>query len=143
MKQLMKKPFGTYFVERLRKVQISEKIDDDGDVNPFYQPKCMSVLETKWIPTLPIWTSLMRGDPRRHQEYQKTYVMKKDERTNGAVESWHNILKSIDHNHEKQLRPDVFLYKHYPLLLGRQIRFIEVLSLNKRKTVQVLYYCLI
>ena len=61
VKQLMKKPFGTYFVERLRKVQISEKIDDDGDVNPFYQPKFMSVLETKWIPTLSIWTSLMRG----------------------------------------------------------------------------------
>ncbi len=55
----LKKPFGAYFDQRLRKGKEHE--GNGGKVNKYHKPRLFEMLEKKWIPTIPIWTSLMRG----------------------------------------------------------------------------------
>lgn len=42
----------------------------------------------------------------------------------------------MDHP-KHRLRPDVFIKEHYPVLLGRQLSFIDQLNAKEKKTVKV------
>ena len=54
-----RKPFGRYFVERLAKVRTES--DDCFPINPFYKPEYYRKIMNLWIPTCPIWSSILRG----------------------------------------------------------------------------------
>ena len=60
----------------------------------------------------------------------------KSERTSGAIEGWNLILKHSDHK-QHRLRPDVFLAKHFPLVLGRQLTFVDLLSASNKTRIMV------
>ena len=47
-------------------------------------------------------------------------------RTSGTIESWNLILKQVDHT-KHRMRPDLFVKEHFPVLVGRQISFIDKL----------------
>ena len=55
----IQKPFGAYFEQRLRKGKTHESV---GEVpNKFFKPGLFPMLQRKWLPTIPIWSCLMRG----------------------------------------------------------------------------------
>ena len=56
--------------------------------------------------------------------------------TAGTIEAWNYILKRIDHK-EKHMRPDVFIQKHYPVIVGRQRQYYDDLKSKNRKRVKV------
>lgn len=58
------------------------------------------------------------------------------ERTTGATEAWNRILKQTDHR-KHRLRPDVFIKEHYPILLGRQLSFVDDFKKPQKKKVMV------
>ena len=53
------KPFGRYFEERLKTIGCCR--DDTCPPNQWYTPKFMETLMKNWLPTCPLWTSLLRG----------------------------------------------------------------------------------
>lgn len=58
-------------------------------------------------------------------------------RTAGTVEAWNLILKRNDHvKHRK--RPDIFIKEHHPLLLGRQVAYIDKVAPKEGKKLKVL-----
>ena len=60
----------------------------------------------------------------------------KSDRTSGAIEGWNFILKQNDHQ-QQRLRPDIFLVRHFPLVLGRQLTFVDRLSASCKTRVKV------
>ena len=55
------KPFGSYVAKRLSKYP-SEVIKDNACArNEYYCNEFWEVLTKKWIPTIPFWTSILRG----------------------------------------------------------------------------------
>lgn len=53
------KPFGRYFEERLKTMNCCS--DETCPPNPWYTPKLLKTLMKNWLPTCPLWTSLLRG----------------------------------------------------------------------------------
>lgn len=55
-------------------------------------------------------------------------------RTSGTIEAWNYILKEVDHRTHRK-RPDAFIQEHYPILVGRQLQYIDTLTSKKQKSV--------
>ena len=55
------KPFGRYFEERLKLVKTCCDQVSDNPRNPFCKPRFVDIIVHKWLPTCPLWTSLLRG----------------------------------------------------------------------------------
>lgn len=62
-------------------------------------------------------------------------------RTSGPIEAWNYIIKQCDHK-EHRLRPDIFLSRHFTVLLGRQITFLDTLPRPCKTRVKVMLHCL-
>lgn len=61
------------------------------------------------------------------------------ERTAGTIEAWNLIQKRNDHIMHK-MRPDLFIKEHFKVLIGRQLTYIDHLSLKGKTKVQVYYF---
>ena len=61
-------------------------------------------------------------------------------RTSGTIEAWNYILKHTDHP-KHRLRPDVFVKQHFPILLGRQMSFVDSLKSKDKKRALKVYAC--
>lgn len=54
------KPFGAYVEQIIASVIVKEP-DAKGQPNPLFNPSIMDTLKKHWLPTLPLWTNILRG----------------------------------------------------------------------------------
>jgi hypothetical protein len=54
-------------------------------------------------------------------------------RTAGAIESWNRILKCNDHDKHRR-RPDLFIKDHHPIMLGRQLSYVDDMTSSKKRS---------
>ena len=59
----IKKPFGSYVAKRLLNypTEVIHLADNTCARNVYYCNEFWEVLTKKWIPTIPVWTSILRG----------------------------------------------------------------------------------
>ncbi|XP_031575226.1 uncharacterized protein LOC116308859 [Actinia tenebrosa] len=129
-------PFKKHFHDLLTKqkvvIELHAKTTDKK--NRFHAPEVMDVILKHRIPTLPLWSGLMKGiehskDQCVTKEGKKTSyceVMSKSSRsTNAVCENWFKLVKVDDFLRKSHFRPDVFVMQQYSHILGRQRLFTE------------------
>ena len=116
-------------ISRLGRVKVAsseENLDEystSEDLNKFFKPEFLLLLEKQYFPNIPIWSDLLMGNLKRHSENYEQFkqpfdLMPRSEHFRSAhdtvkvtaiAEARFNVLKNIDLNGQSQSRLDDFI----------------------------------